>query len=127
VAIAEAPPLVDRIASAVADAGLTQYRLAEILGCNQSGVSNRIRGKTAWRVNELDILARTLDVPLNVLLGAEPSVRSAGNRVSAAPKTGVRRGQISAGPTRRPKQPQPVDDLNGKGKRKKPSLGKVAS
>jgi transcriptional regulator with XRE-family HTH domain len=119
VATAEAPPLVDRIASAVADAGLTQYRLAEILGCNQSGVSNRIRGKTAWRVNELDILARTLDVPLSQLLGAEPSIKRE-DRVSAAPSTGVRRGQTSAGPVPLPEQPQ--SDVNGKGKRSKKAV-----
>jgi transcriptional regulator with XRE-family HTH domain len=117
VATAEAHPLIDRIASAVAAAGLTQHALADIVGCNQSGISNRMRGKTAWRVNELDVLARALDVSLSQLLGAEPSEK-AGNRVSAAPMTGVRRGQISAGPTRRPKQPSQVD-VNGKGKRRK--------
>ena len=52
----EAPTLTDRVASAIAAAGWTQDRLAEILGLHQSGISNRLHGKTAWRVDELDKL-----------------------------------------------------------------------
>jgi transcriptional regulator with XRE-family HTH domain len=68
VAVAETP-LVDRIALAVADSGLTQDHLARIIGCAQSGVSQRLHGKVSWRVNELTLLSRALDMPLSELLG----------------------------------------------------------
>jgi transcriptional regulator with XRE-family HTH domain len=96
--------------------GVTQASLAATLGLHQSTVSRKLSGEIAWRVNELDKLARALDVPLSQLLGAEPSIKRE-NRVSAAPSTGVRRGQTSAGPVPLPEQPQP--DLNGRGKRRK--------
>jgi transcriptional regulator with XRE-family HTH domain len=109
-------PLNDRIWVAMRVAGLTHYDLAKRLGVSQSGVSRRLSGEYAWRDTELAELARLLNVSLSQLLGAEPSIKRE-NRVSAAPSTGVRRGQTSAGPVPLPEQPQP--DLNGGRKRRK--------
>lgn len=103
------------VAEVMTQEGVTQASLARTLGLHQSTVSRKLSGEIAWRVNELDILARSLGLPLARLLGVEPSAVSAGDTVSAAP-TGVRRQQTSAGPARHPKQPP---QLNGKGRRPK--------
>lgn len=61
--------------------GLTQADVATILGVSQVSVSARLRGKVAWRVNDVQVLAAHLGIPTTALLGettaapfhAEPS------------------------------------------------------
>jgi transcriptional regulator with XRE-family HTH domain len=53
----------------VARAQLSQHQLAEILGIPQSSVSRRLRGKTPFRVDELEKLAGVLGVHPAVFLG----------------------------------------------------------
>jgi transcriptional regulator with XRE-family HTH domain len=51
--------------------GVTQQTLAAHLNLPQSAVSNRLRGKTAFNVNELAAAAAFLGVPLSALLPVE--------------------------------------------------------
>lgn len=53
--------------------GLTQADLSNQLGISGAGVSNRMTGITAWDINELDTVARYLDLPLTALLPTEAS------------------------------------------------------
>lgn len=53
--------------------GLTQTTLARHLGISQVAVSTRLRGVTAFDVNELTTVAAVLDVPLATLLPTEPA------------------------------------------------------
>lgn len=48
--------------------GINQTRVAEALGVSQAAVSARLRGVTPFDVNELVIIARLLDVPMDRLL-----------------------------------------------------------
>lgn len=51
---------------------MTQTQLAASLGLPQSAVSNRLRGKVAFSVDELQAVAETLGVHPAVLLGGAP-------------------------------------------------------
>lgn len=53
-----------------ARAGLTQGRLAEILGVSQQAVSDRLRGRTPLSVDDLVRLSDAMDVPLAQFLSA---------------------------------------------------------
>lgn len=51
---------------------MTQTALAGVLGLPQSAVSNRLRGKVAFSVDELETVAGALGVHPAVLLGGTP-------------------------------------------------------
>lgn len=65
--------LTDRVADEVranmARARMTQTDLAGVLGLTQSAVSKRLRGKIAFSVDELEMVADALGVHPAVLLG----------------------------------------------------------
>ena len=65
--------LTDRVADEVranmARARMTQTDLAGVLGLTQSAVSKRLRGKIAFSVDELEMVAGALGVHPAVLLG----------------------------------------------------------
>lgn len=61
------------IRAELARRGSTQADLSQQLGISPAGVSNRITGLTPWDINELDTVARYLDLPLAALLPAEAS------------------------------------------------------
>lgn len=59
------------IRAEMARRGISQQKLARHLNLAQSAVSSRLRGKTAFDINELVAVAAFLDVPLAILLPAE--------------------------------------------------------
>lgn len=65
--------LTDRVASEVraqmARIRMTQTALAVVLGLPQSAVSNRLRGKVSFSVDELELVAGALGVHPAALLG----------------------------------------------------------
>ena len=48
---------------------MTQAALAALLDVSQQGVSRRLSGRTPFTLDELDLLAASLDVPLGYLMG----------------------------------------------------------
>jgi transcriptional regulator with XRE-family HTH domain len=110
--LAEAMPATTRI----------QARVASILGISSSSVSRRLSGKVAWRVDELDKLARALRVSLSDLMadavvgagssprqreGSTPFHRQDGRKQKGTGRAlGPRAGKSTA------------DDLNGKRRKK---------
>lgn len=48
--------------------GVSQQRLAEVLGLSQSAISKRLRGLTPWDVNEMGTIATAFEVPIGSLL-----------------------------------------------------------
>lgn len=48
--------------------GVTQQQLGSHLGLAQASISARLRGRTAFNVNELATVAAFLDVPMESLL-----------------------------------------------------------
>ena len=48
--------------------GVRQQDLAERLGITQPSLSSRLRGRTRWTINDLVVVAETLNVPVSVLL-----------------------------------------------------------
>jgi predicted transcriptional regulator len=46
-----------------------QREIADSLGMSQAAVSKRLAGVVPWDVNELDVVARVLEVPVTTLLG----------------------------------------------------------
>lgn len=52
---------------------LTQVALAEKLGMSQSMLSYRLRGQVPFDVDELELVAGVLGVPLAVLLAEQPA------------------------------------------------------
>ena len=109
-----------RVGETLRNRAVTQADVAELLGVTQSTVSRKLSGQSEWRLTELQTLAQAWGIPLGQLLEAEPSIKRE-NRVSAAPSTGVRRRQTSAGPVPPLEQPSPKPDLNGRGKRSRGS------
>lgn len=70
--------LVDVVAAEVraqmARRRMTQVQLAELLGIKQVSVSERLRGKTPFRLNELGVIAEALGIhPATLLGGNSPS------------------------------------------------------
>lgn len=57
-----APRMADLVRGALADAGLTQERIAAVLSLSQVAVSRRVRGSVDWRAEELATLDRDLGV-----------------------------------------------------------------
>lgn len=64
---------MDRVAAEVranmARIRMTQTELAQILGLPQSAISNRLRGKVAFDIDELETVANALGVHPAALLG----------------------------------------------------------
>ncbi|MGN6128901.1 MAG: helix-turn-helix domain-containing protein [Nocardioidaceae bacterium] len=48
--------------------GVRQQELADRLGITQPSLSMRLRGRTRWTINDLVIVAETLNVPVSTLL-----------------------------------------------------------
>ena len=48
--------------------GVKQQEIADRLGITQPSLSMRLRGRTRWSINDLVIVAETLNVPVSVLL-----------------------------------------------------------
>ena len=59
----------------VARVGVTQADLAQILGMSRSAVSLRYTGRVAWRIDELERVARYLNFPVTDLLEKPKKVR----------------------------------------------------
>ncbi len=53
--------------------GRTQSDIATALGISQTAISRRLSGFVPWDVNELELVATALDVPLADLLPSEAS------------------------------------------------------
>ncbi len=51
--------------------GRTQSDIATALGISQTAISRRLSGSVPWDVNELELVATALDVPLADLLPSE--------------------------------------------------------
>lgn len=77
--------------------GVTQMRLSQVLMVSQTGVSKRLRGKIAFDVNEMGILADFFDVDPTELLGATKNPRPGPDGGSRG-DTGRARGVIRAYP-----------------------------
>lgn len=57
--------------------GLNQTDVAAILGVSQVQVSARLRGKVAWRVDDLRTLAAHFGLPTSALLGDDAAAGAA--------------------------------------------------
>lgn len=64
----------------MARVNITQQRLAEMVGVSQQGISDRLRGKTPFTINEVGILAP--------LFGMIPAELIAGQRFGTLPPSG---------------------------------------
>ncbi len=53
--------------------GRTQSDIATALGISQTAISRRLSGSVPWDVNELELVATALDVPIAELLPTEAS------------------------------------------------------
>lgn len=58
----------DRVHQEMWRSRVTQTELAAVLGFDQGALSRRLRGRTAWKVTELLIVAERLNVPLERLI-----------------------------------------------------------
>lgn len=63
------PTVGDNVAAEMKRRRLSQSVLAQHLGLSQAAVSARLRGVTSWRVDELQVVADALGVPISTLLG----------------------------------------------------------
>lgn len=73
------PPDTDTtraVRRAVTRAGLTNRALADILDTSHGSIDRRLRGVTAWRLDELTRLAQHLGITVAELIG-EPRPRRA--------------------------------------------------
>lgn len=59
------------IRAEIARANLTQTHLAEALGLTQQSVSDRMRGRTPFTVDELLLVAALLNIPVTRLVDVE--------------------------------------------------------
>jgi transcriptional regulator with XRE-family HTH domain len=50
--------------------GKTQQALAHQIGMKQQSLSRRLRGETRFSIDELQLVAEALEVPLGELVGA---------------------------------------------------------
>lgn len=71
----ELPPLggfaqayASAVRDAVAAAGVSGNQLSKQMGRAQSYVSLRLQGRRAWTLDELDEIARIIDVPISELM-----------------------------------------------------------
>lgn len=78
--MSEQPTLSVRIATRVrglcAEKRMTQMRLAESLRLPQASISRRMRGETAWSLDELAEVCRLLDVDFALAIGDVPAAVS---------------------------------------------------
>lgn len=56
------------VRDAVAAAGVSGNQLSKRMGRAQSYVSLRLQGRRAWTLDELDEIARIIDVPISELM-----------------------------------------------------------
>lgn len=76
--------VAEEVRAQLARARMTQTQLAEILGLPQSAVSNRLRGKVPFSVDDLEVVAGALGVHPATLLGGR------GDRPEPPPATTAR-------------------------------------
>lgn len=65
------------VRAAMAARRVEQAAIADLIGKSQPSVSDRLTGKTEFRVGELQAIAQFLAVPLEQLLAAAPAEVSA--------------------------------------------------
>ena len=53
--------------------GVCQETLAAQMGLSWSALSNRLRGRTRWTINDLAAVSEALDVAVSTLLAPPPS------------------------------------------------------
>jgi transcriptional regulator with XRE-family HTH domain len=77
----DSPSLIvsTKIRGVMAEKRISQTALAEHIDMPQAAVSDRLRGRTLWRFDELVDVAQALDVPLERIL---PLDELAGRRAS---------------------------------------------
>lgn len=63
---------------------ISQTALGSALGLSQAAVWRRLRGEVPFDVAELEIVARTLSVPLATLVGLEPAPTAYSDTAKAA-------------------------------------------
>lgn len=60
--------IANRVRSAVEERGLTRSQVADTMGVAKATASRRLRGDREFTANEIGLLARRLDVPVEDLL-----------------------------------------------------------
>jgi transcriptional regulator with XRE-family HTH domain len=55
------------------EAGLTQVKIAQAIGVEQTAVSKRYRGTTSWRAVELRIISSTFGIPIERFYDGQPT------------------------------------------------------
>lgn len=65
----ETTPLTQSVRERLKAAGISQERVAVVLGLTQPMISRRVLGKTPWRADELVAIADAFDIPLAELYG----------------------------------------------------------
>ena len=68
--------VADNVRAVMARTRTTQHMLAGALGLSQQSVSRRLAGLTPFALDELDVVARVLDVPVATLLDEHEAVAS---------------------------------------------------
>jgi transcriptional regulator with XRE-family HTH domain len=66
--------IADAVRAAMALRRVDQAEIGKVLGKSQSSISDRLNGKTEFRVSELRAIAIRLDVPLEQLLAPAAEV-----------------------------------------------------
>lgn len=64
-------PVQDRVSAAVRLSPLTGREWADLLECSPQGVSDRLRGRTAWTLADTMTIAATLRVSVDALVGTD--------------------------------------------------------
>lgn len=82
----------EEVRSIMARRNVNQTTLAVIMGINQTAVSARLRGRTPWKIDELETLAEFFGVPADSFLrigGTSPRPDGRGPDDGEAPRTGL--------------------------------------
>ncbi len=89
--------LGSRIAERRKEQGITQVQLAETLGIAQQTMAHYEGGKVRIAVAVVPVLAKTLDLSIEDLIGAAPTTKTAGKR-GPAPKIQQQLERVNALP-----------------------------
>jgi predicted XRE-type DNA-binding protein len=69
--------VVSNVSAEMGRRRVTQKRMAQWLGISQAAASDRLNGKTAFTLDELDVLCERLEVPISVLIQEVPYAATA--------------------------------------------------